>query len=367
MADDAEVPPMHTDFARWYGAVELGDDQSQRLARWEGVCSIVSEADRDIVEALVRLAFGTRQVPAAADLQRIRQTFKSTDAAFDMQGNDREVQVLAGACLAVLFEKGGSAGAPAALAVTTGALGGARKADVPMDLGVLAESAIYRIADVNRSRPLLSNHMSVNVPKFDFEKAVTQVREQPNWDGVAQAFALAASSTQSAIKAMAQRQANAVRAMDKVVRIQDEELQMLWWLTGERSWDYDCTFETVPADAQPLIFAKELADSTEFLPGPPSVKALLSRAGLKERKKVTIPAAINAVKAVWLQQLLAEEDPSPVSTPLHFAIKRQLETGAGDAWVAGWAAATGVSSSHSISPLMLGTLFYRERLLLQFE
>ncbi|MOA64383.1 hypothetical protein D3C78_1904110 [compost metagenome] len=59
-------------------------------------------------------------------------------------------------------------------------------------------------------------------------------------------------------------------------------------------------------------------------------------------------------------------DPSPVSTPLHFAIKRQLETGPGEAWVAGWAAATGIDAQYALPGLTLGELFYRERLLVLF-
>lgn len=361
---DVEAP-MHTDFARWHGTVGLGDDQPRRQARWQGLSAIIGEASRGDVEALVRLAFRTRQVPAPSDLQKIRQAFKEADDAFDMHGNDRELQVLAGASLAVLMERGSDIGATAALAVTTTMLGGARAADLPMDLGILAEGAIDRIADENRKRPTLANYTSPKVPKLGFEEAVAKVREQPNAEGFAQALNLAADATRGAIEAMAQRQASAVRAMDRFVRVQDEELQMLWWLTGQRSWDYDRGFEAVPVDAQPLVFAKELADSTEFLPGPPAVRALLSRAGLKERKRIAIPAAINATDPVWLQRVLAETDPSPASAPLHFAIKRQLETGAGDAWVAGWAAATGVIPTHALSPLTLGTLFYRERLFFQ--
>ena len=48
---------MHTDFTRWYGAVELSTDQSDCQARWNGVAVVTGSADRDDVEALIRLAF----------------------------------------------------------------------------------------------------------------------------------------------------------------------------------------------------------------------------------------------------------------------------------------------------------------------
>src|SRR5690606_38486838 len=99
-------------------------------------------------------------------------------------------------------------------------------------------------------------------------------------------------------------------------------------------------------------------------PGPPSVKAILSRAGLKEQKNVAVSDAVNAPRSAWLQELVEHVDPSPLSMPLHFAIRRQLETGAGQAWIPGWAASTGIDAAHALSVLALGELFYRERLLL---
>ncbi|MGB8266897.1 MAG: GTPase-associated system all-helical protein GASH [Candidatus Velthaea sp.] len=364
MMADAQAPPMHPDFARWYSVVALGENQPLRQGRWMGISSTIAVADRGVVEALIRLAFRTRQPAAPAALEKIRKAFKAADDTFDMHGNDRELEVLAGACLAVLMQGGKKVGAAAAIAVSTTAVAGARKPDLPMDLEVIAESAIDQIAEASRKRPDMSRMTSSEAPKFDFEQAAAKVREQPaNPDFVAQAFTLAADSIRSALSAAARQQATIVQAIDNFLRLQDEELQMLWWLTGGRSWDYDCAFESVPAEAQPLVFAKELADSTGTLPGPASVKALLSRAGLKERKKLTIPAAINAADTAWLQKVIAQDDPSPFSNPIHFAIKRQLETGAGEAWIPGWEATTGVSAIHSMSSLTLGMLFYRERAL----
>ena len=350
-----------TDFSHWYDTVELRQDPSRWQARRDGVVAFVRDADRDDVEALIRLVFRTRQTAALIAVQKIRQAFKDADDTFDMQGNDRELEVLAGACLVALMDEGDDVGAAAAVAVTTAALGNARTTDVPMDLCTLAESAIDRIAGANRQRPTLGNDSASVSPtaNIKIKTAIAKIRADQNFENVAVAIELVAKITPAKLQ-----------AVRRIVRIQDEELQMLWWLIGQRSWEYDCPFSAVPVDAQPLAFAKELADSTESLPGPPSVKALLSRAGLKDSQKVMIPAAINAAAPEWLAQIAKEneeEDPSPVSSPLHFAIKRQRETGAGDAWVAGWVATTGVSQTHAVSALQLGLQFYRERLLQESE
>lgn len=358
---------MHQDFARWYGAVSLGDDPARREARWKGVLSLVRDAERPTVEALLRLAFGGRTTPAASDVNRIRHAFKTVDDTFEMSGNDREVQVLAGACLAVLMEDADECeGSAAALAVTTASLAGARKPDLPMDLAALGELAIGRRSDAYRKRPLLKEYASVEQPKVHFEQAVAKLRQQQDWNGLIDAFTLAASEIRTVLGTLAEQQFETIRAADEFIRTQDEELQMLWWLIAQRSEDYDCALDSVPAEDQPFVFANELANSTKGLPGPASAKAILSRAGLKERKKMRVTAAVNAPRTEWLRKLMDGVNPSPVSTPLHFAIQRQLETGAGEAWVAGWAATSGVDAGCTLPSLTLGELFYRERLLFLF-
>ena len=185
-------------------------------------------------------------------------------------------------------------------------------AQLPMDLPALAEAAIERLADANRTRPSLNALVRAEAPKFDFETAATKAKES-NWEAVGQAFTLAANSVRTAITALAARQASATRAIDRFIQVQDEELQMLWWLIGGRSVTLDCAFDAVPADAQPLVFASELADNTASFPGPRSIRPLLTRAGLKERKKLTLAAALGATPATWLEPLVGESNPSPVT------------------------------------------------------
>lgn len=364
---DVDAPPMHEDFVRWYGTVSLDDDQRRQRARWKGVSSVVRSADTNTVEGLLRLAHRSRQAPTADVVGKIRHAFKSADGGFEMSGNARELQILAGVCLAVLMETDKDFGARAALLATTAGLGGARQPHLPMDLAGLGETAIVRWGEANRKRPTLTTHSLSEPPRFDFKTAGAKVMDEQSWEVFPEAFGLAANTMRGAMKRLAQGWASTILAVDNFLRVQDEELQMLWWLTGQRSFGYDRAFDAIPADARPLVLASELADMTKFLPGPPSIKGILSRAGLKERKKVRIPVAVNAVDSDWLQALLGAADPSLVSTPLHAAIKRQLETGPGEAWVPGWAKSTGVNDDHALSGLALGNLFYRERLLLLLE
>jgi hypothetical protein len=360
---DSTVREMHPEFARWISVIGFGDEIARRQARWEGVLTVADDFDGETIETLIRLAYQTKQKASVDAIELFRKAFKDIDDTFELHGNDRELQVLAGICLVIIMELESGEGASAALAITTTSFAGARSTDLPMNLCILAENAILKAAEFNRKRPILAT--TPGVIKADFEPAIAKLKETADVAGMVLALQLASSATTSAITQTAQRQTKTIRALCNFVKIQDEELQMLWWLIGQHSTDYDKAFDALPTELQPLVFAKELSDSTTLTPGPASIKSLLSRAGLKGRKKISISDAINSAEKAWLQALCSESI-SPVTTPLHFAIQRQLETDGGDAWLPNWAAVTNIADKE-LTPIVLGTLFYRERLLLMFE
>jgi len=364
MAEE-KVLPMSPEFGRWYRAVDMGDDQERLQRRWHGVSNLVKQFDGLTTETMIALAFRTKR-PIAESVNKVRQAFKAADENFQLQQNDRELEILCGASLAALFDQGSAAAAYAALAVTTASLGGARKPDLPIDLVGLAERTIAAIAEKRRKRPNLSAARDAKAPQVSFEESSETVKQKWNAEGVAEAFGSAAEAADAAVAELTAQFRFVVRSVSSFVAIQDEELQMLWWLFGARSSDLDCSFNRIPADAQPFVLAAELAKMTTILPGPASAKAMLSRAGVKEGEDITVPDAVNGCDAAWLEALLKASEPSPVTQPLHFAIRRKLETGDATAWVANWAAVAGIDAQRSLPRLSLATYFYRERLLSEF-
>lgn len=363
---DTTVQPMHEDFGTWYSTVSLDDEQELREVRWEGLLTVVRNAEPAALEGLLRLAYRSRHGPRQAVLEEVRQAFRDADDTFPMSGNDRELEVLAGACLAVAMENNEETGGIAALASTTAAFGGARRPDLPMDLASLGEAAILRIGNLSRKRPDIPHNGSRRGPTCDFSKAAGKAREG-TFEAVAEALELAGTTTRNAMKRIVQSQDEVTDALDRFLRVQDEELDMLWWLTAKRSEHYNCDFDEIPVDAQPLVLAKELADMTGDLPGPVSILGILSRAGVRADKAIVVVDALNAAEPEWLQRVIGEKTPSPVTTPLHDGIRRQLETGQGRAWTEAWAATVGVSADYGLPGLTLAQLFYRECLLISLE
>jgi GTPase-associated system helical domain len=365
MSDQTQTV-MHSEFPRWYREVSVEDNRDRLHRRWSGVATLVAAATAEHIEAMLRIVFRAKSPAAPDTVGRIRQIFKEADDLFDMRDNERELEVLCGSSLAVLMERNDDTAASAALALTTAALNGARTPDLPMNLESLGESAIARIADAYRQRPELHELGLTALAKVTFAKAKTQLQQQFDANGVSTAFDLAAEEAGLTLDSITKQLTAMFNAANKFTAIQDEELNILWWVFGERSEDLNQAFKSVPVKAQPLVFAKELAGLTEFRPGPRSITGLLSRAGLRENKKVTIPESVNACDANWLRSLSIPSDLSPLSQAIHLAIARKLETGDDTSWVSGWASICGLDDKHSFSFLTLGNLFYRERLLTTF-
>lgn len=351
-------------FAVWMRDFRLDQDDTPVLAqRWAAVSAVVKFSQGDEVEALVRLALNSRQQPGAAALKQIVGAFAEADASFSATNNARELQVLAAISLVRLAgARDDPFASVAALAISTALVGGARTPQLPFDLRKLGEHALSALSIDRSSRPILSKPSSSVT--LAIEPAIAKARAQFDAAGLGEAFTLAGTAIAKSLNVLQAENAGAISALQKRLRQQDEELQMLWWLIGGRSEYLDCEFDDLPSAVQPLIFAKELADHTQISPGPASLRAILSRTGVEDRERLVLSAAIGACKPEWLEWLTKENPVSPVTCPIHHAIQRQIETGQGLDWVAGWAAATELPKELALTPLALAELFYRERLLL---
>lgn len=364
MAEES-VPPMRDEFPRWYRAVDLGDNREKLDARWKGVSSLARAADRAMVETILAVVLKTRSRPDAQAIAALRSHFKAADDLFEMSNNDRELEVLSAAALATVLDGIEDVAAWAALSTSTALFAGARAADFPYDFGGASEATIARISEGRRTRPRLPWLGQVGRFAVDAD-TIEKLKQAINHDTVVAAVNVVAAQANTVARDMAGKTNAALQAMEYYAAIQDEELQLLWWLFGGRSKMLDRPLADVPADAQAIVFASEVADATEFMPGPESVKPILSRAGLKERRKTGVAAAINAVDAELLSEIVRDIVPAPVVRPLHFAIQRKLEAGDDTSWIANWSAVTGIDADAALPGIELGNLFYRERLGVKF-
>ena len=350
---------MHQDFPKLFA--EISADGTEREKRWAGVETYAGTPTVPKLEVLARLAFGTKPPPGGHRqealehaLAAFHKAFEDADPSFEPGG--RQDQVLAAGALLHMFQNNSKA----ALAVTATACGGARKAILPIDLVTSAENALSRLAASRRMRADLSK-VKVELPDFEFEPdfAEAQPNQPTTFKGVFDQFREKVDETFCELA----DQFNA--SIGKIVdanKKADEELDMLSWVFSGWALLPEQAFGDVPAAQKPLIFARDLASLTTISPGPNVVPALLSRAGVKSTGKLTVADAVNAVSDAWIVAALKGRDPSPATSPIHFALAKREETGAGEGWQAGWSATTGIDAATALTPIALAQLFYSETL-----
>lgn len=357
----AKVPEMTADFARWYAEAFM-DEGAKRDLRWKGVVDVTAKAGHLTAEVLTRLAFQT-PVPAAgrktenlsATYNKVVATLSGGDAAFDPSRSTRELQILASSALVRLV----ATHPDAALIVTTASFGGHRKPDLPMDLGGLGEKALVALSGRKHARTNI-DELKLAAPKVDFSIAAEALQSMDPTQWKAQ-IDLLRDATAVAIEHVVTGQNRVVELLQRQISLDEEELQMLWWLQGGYSRLLDKPFPELEAAIRPLALAHELSTLTVVSPGPASIRAMLSRSGIGgERLKVE--EVVNAADLEWAKSVSNSTLVSPVTTPIHFALEQRAELGSNDTWQAGWSGLTGLSADVALPAVKLAELFYREYL-----
>lgn len=353
---------MHKDFPKLFS--EISTDGSQRSLRWAGVEKFSGNYTDTRVEMLARLVFDTKppagghqQDDLATELMAFHKAFSDADPSIE-QGA-RQDQILAAAALMQYF----ATRSTAAMAVITTACNGARKVALPIDLVTAAENALSLLAASRRKRPDLSK-IEIEAPELECEMdfSSAQANQPATFKGV---FDQLSEAVEGALADVVAKFNASTKLLIDASKKADEELDMLSWVFGQRSLLPDQPFADISADQKPLVFARDLASLTTIYPGPNPVPALLSRAGVNCAGDLRIVDAVNAVTDDWTAAALKNRKPSPATSPIHFALVKRQETGAGDSWHAGWAAITGIDVGAAMSPIALAELFYHEILWLR--
>lgn len=353
---------MHADFPKLYS--EISTDGAQRALRWTAIEAITEHWTRAQGEMLARLVFSTKSPPGghqedelAAALVAFHQAFSEADPSIE-QGARQDQVLAAGVVLRYIGWH-----SMVALAITTAACGGVRKPALPIDLVTLTKNALSQLGASRRRRPDLSK-ISISAPEFAFEPDFAEVTPSSP-STFKDVFDQFTETVSEALVDLVSKFNESTKLLVDAGKKADEELDLLSWVLGQRSLLPNQAFADLPVSEKPLVFARDLASLTTICPGPNSIPALLSRAGVKAAGKIRIADAVNAVSDAWTSAVLNGRKPSPVTSPVHFALLKRQETGPGEGWHAGWTAITGIDADATMSPITLAEQFYREILWLR--
>lgn len=341
------------------------EDASVTLQLRENAAKVMADnLTTEQIEDLVRLAFGMKPRADCALMTQLVKACQDSDPSFPQFDNDRQLTLIGGMvldrCMSDISADG--IGVLCALAVTTASVAEKRELKLPVNLPALALAALGKATLAGRSRPDLSKAAngiaSAPAPASPKVEAVDPTSIQA-------AFAELTASVKTYTTKITRQFSAALSATDRYLKLQDDEMQMLWWLIGERSWQLDCSLSEVSDGIRPLLIAEELAGITRILPGPLSIQSLFARAGVVATEETPLPQQIAAVTADsnQLRKIVPETSFSSLLYPLHFGIERQMENGQGDQWVTAWKNKTGLSDAIVLRPIDFATQAYRERML----
>lgn len=341
------------------------EDASETLQLRESAAKVMADnLTTDQIEDLVRLAFGMKPRADCALMTQLIKACQDSDPSFPQFDNDRQLMLIGGMvldrCMSDVSTDG--IGVFCALAVATASVAAKRELKLPVNLPALSLAALGKATLAGRSRPDLSkaangiaNTPTPNSPKIEAVDAAS----------VQAAFTELTGSVKTYTTKITRQFSAALSATDRYLRQQDDEMQMLWWLIGERSWQLDCNLSEVSDGIRPLLIAEELAGMTRILPGPLSIQSLFARARVVTTDETPLTQQIAAVTAdsEQLRKIVPETSVSSLLYPLHFGIERQMENGPGDQWVTAWRNKTGLSDGLALRPIDFATQAYRERVL----
>lgn len=348
---------MQDEFSSWYASMSFQQDASFTAKRKAAIDAHVGTASKSGLALLARLAFRLKLQMSSAEVAALRQAL----AGEATPPGDDELVILSASALALAIDsETDSIAALAATLVACVSCGGLRQLTQPMDLVGRGNNVLRRLSETSRRRPSLEQAKLVTPAMDKADEAVIQAVNAGNLLGVAQAIAVA---TNRAISTMARRQREFEASVQKYVNIQDEELDILWWLEGGHSFDLGLDFSKILPEHLPLAVARELAGLTKVLPGPPALSPLLSRTGLHDAPPQSIPEAVQGMPEAWLNKALeglATDGISAALTPILFALQRRQEVEGKDDWITAWCTTTGLKREATLSPLQFAAAAYRE-------
>lgn len=355
----------HEEFATWYSTVDFGDSPARVRTRASGVSKAVRRLNYDRCSSLLDLVLVQPNALESSGAEFLRRACREADPAFPISGNENELTLLADIVLAITMDRPKEnelAGKVAAL-ICSALANGARDMSSTTDLLSRARDVVQRQSRLLRRRPRLPKKPPRYSPPVDFTSCFAEL-SNPSDIGELQQFMQRVSRR---ISANIQQASNAARtereALERHIRLQDEELDLLWWASNGFSETLQKSFSEFEPGTRTLISAIEAADRTQYVPGPCSILGLLERVGLSGSAEVSIEEVINAVSVDHRRSICTSG--LSVHTPLHLALEMKEESPESDTWSGHWSARTKIDGALKRRECEIAQLFYQERLVLE--
>ena len=349
---------MHRHFGDWYREASLKPTAETLEKRWAGIEEFAGEAADRKSRALdsLRLFY---DLSASQDsfIDTLAQTFAEHDASFPMRKNRGELRVLSGAAVVHLItEMPAAFGDMLSLGVVSANCQGLR--------GDLLVPDVLRIA-----RDHLGGRSLRRRPSPGYPGVGTMPKISPGATGDVADEAI--QKLAESIRSLHEGVSKAGEWLSVVLELQQEEVDILWWLFGGASRDLGTPFAELDSPAACLIAGKELADLVTVMPGPLAadhmLREMLRNVPDDSVGEASIQVVVNSALKEWRATLVQQGEFEAVRdlVPLHLAVFKSLETKGKADWISAFQTMSGIKTRTKIARLLLSLQMYHERLFMR--
>ena len=354
----------HEEFATWYSAVDFGDSPPRIEARSNAITKILRRFTFQKAIHLVDVMLAERAGLEGAGAAMVRLACREVDPTFPISGNDREISVLAEIALAIAIDKKkeDDLSGRAAELIFSALTNGYRDFSGVTDILNRARDIIQSQGRLLRRRPRLPKKPRSYTRVLDFRNCFAGVQNLADVDQ-AKAFM---DKVSKKISTNIQHVANVARiereTLEHHIKLQDEELDLLWWATNGYSVTAQALFADMQSGARAFVAAFEAANRTHFQPGPCSILGLLEKAGVVADSEISIEATFAEINTELMLTLRIPD--VSIRTPIHLGLNMKHESSDSHTWLNHWSSRTGLDALVKRREVEIAELVYHERLVL---
>lgn len=349
---------MHPNFSTRLRAVTASPDAEYVRSRWAAVEWLTGTKTHTRILELASVAFGLGW-PDDATREQFVSCVQEDEPNFDPHAT-REHSVLAASALERLMEAN-SLAVFAALATSCASVNGLRDPEEVAFLGAVAEHRLETLSANRLAAAKGSRRANVSADAW------TEITDLSKQNNNPDAFAKVVEACKTLQTACNSAHA-AIRILTERQKLFEEEVDILWWITGGQLRKSGERFRETEAAPLAIGCAVDLADLTRVAPGPMAIAdfvlSTVSQAQDHTGRKRTLKACVDAVDKEQREYIANRFEHAELSVcvPVTVAFKESVRS---SSWKEAFEHETKLSLNDCKFRLLdLGVQLYRESLLI---
>jgi hypothetical protein len=376
MTDEVESLPdpsrILPNFLDWIKPIQLSENREDVLRRWKTIERIFIDSDNNTdiddqwINNLILSALSDAPIKPEV-LEHLRVELKKDDFMYASSplSVEEELRVLSSYCLSLIADDKYFDNDSAVIETTkilSASLNGLRSFKGGGSLYNLLSHYSFHYSRNQRIKPDLKSPTLYYNKSTEYQASSTQLETNAQNPAFMSDFITHLSKNlDRQLSNASNAMSNYVTKSNKVIRILEEEQEILWLVNLSWNDEVDSSYESIERDKKILLLSLELKNKTKIFAELPSIKAIARKIGVEDTEIVfrewidknvkDLPKAISSVF-----------DKASEITPVLLGLKLASD----GSWYKKWNSLIGIDSKITINSLDLTLQVYRELLTIEW-